>query len=24
MLLWLAHVVEQTLGVRDSITIQLC
>jgi putative transposase len=24
MLLWLAHVVEEELGVRDSITIQLC
>jgi putative transposase len=24
MLLWLAHVVEQKLGVRDSVTIQLC
>jgi Transposase DDE domain len=24
MLRWLAHVVEQRLGVRDSITIQLC
>jgi hypothetical protein len=24
MLLWLAHVVEQRLGVRDSVTIQLC
>jgi hypothetical protein len=23
MLLWLAHVVEQKLGVRDSVTIQL-
>jgi Transposase DDE domain len=24
MLLWLAHVVEQRLGVRDSVTVQLC
>jgi putative transposase len=24
MLLWLAHVVEQKLGVQDSVTIQLC
>jgi hypothetical protein len=24
MLQWLAHVVEQRLGVRDSVTIQLC
>jgi hypothetical protein len=24
MLRWLAHVVEQKLGVRDSVTIQLC
>ncbi len=24
MLLWLAHVVEQRLGVRDSVTFQLC
>jgi hypothetical protein len=24
MLLWSAHVVEQMLGVRDSVTIQLC
>ena len=24
MLLWLAHVVEEKLGVRDSVTIQLC
>ena len=24
MLLWLAHVVEQRLGVRDSVTIQVC
>jgi hypothetical protein len=24
MLLWLAHVVEERLGVRDSITVQLC
>ena len=24
MLRWLAHVVEQRLGVRDSVTIQLC
>jgi hypothetical protein len=24
MLLWLAHVVEQDLGVQDSVTIQLC
>ena len=24
MLLWLAHVVEQRLGVRDSVTSQLC
>jgi hypothetical protein len=23
MLLWLAHVVEQRLGVRDSVTVQL-
>jgi putative transposase len=24
MLLWLAHVVEQRLGVRDSVAFQLC
>ena len=24
MLLWLAHVVEQKLGVRDAVTVQLC
>src|SRR5262249_41401560 len=24
MLLWLAHVVEEKLGVRDSVTFQLC
>jgi hypothetical protein len=24
MLLWLAHVVEEERGVRDSITIQVC
>jgi len=24
MLLWLAHVVEQRLGVRDSVSFQLC
>ena len=24
MLLWLAHVVEQKLGVRDAVTFQLC
>src|SRR3954454_10906315 len=24
MLLWLAHVVEATLGVRDSVTVELC
>ena len=24
MLLWLAHVVEEELGVRDSVTFQLC
>jgi hypothetical protein len=24
MLRWLAHVVEEKLGVRDSVTIQLC
>jgi hypothetical protein len=24
MLLWLAHVVEEELGVRDTITFQLC
>src|SRR5512135_3266689 len=24
MLLWLAHVVEQKLGVRDALTVQLC
>ena len=24
MLLWLAHVVEQRLGVRDPVTVQLC
>jgi putative transposase len=24
MLLWLAHVVEEELGVRDSITFQVC
>jgi hypothetical protein len=24
MLLWLAHEVEKRLGVRDSITVQLC
>jgi len=23
MLLWLAHVVEQRLGARDSVTVQL-
>jgi len=23
-LLWLAHVVEQRLGVRDSVPVQLC
>ena len=24
MLLWLAHEVEKKLGVRDSVTVQLC
>ena len=24
MLLWLAHVVERKLSVRDEVTIQLC
>ena len=24
MLLWLAHVVERKLGVRDSVSFQLC
>jgi hypothetical protein len=24
MLLWLAHVVEEKLGVRDSVAFQVC